>query len=48
MGEFVRFAGMYEQGYPPVAGGLMDQAASFVEAFEGWLREVKQARQVEE
>ena len=30
--EVIKFAGLYEKGLPPVAGGALDQAANFIEA----------------
>ena len=30
--DVVRMAGLFEKGLPPVAGGVLDQAAIFVEA----------------
>ena len=30
--EVIRYAELFERGLPPVAGGVLDQAATFVEA----------------
>lgn len=30
--EVIRYAGLYEKGLPPVAGGALDQAANFIDA----------------
>ena len=30
--EVIRFAELFERGLPPVAGGVLDQAVTFVEA----------------
>jgi len=30
--EVIKFAGLYEKGLPPVAGGSLDQAKNFIDA----------------
>ena len=37
--EVIRFAELYEKGLPPVAGGALDQAGSFIEASVFVMRE---------
>ena len=37
--EFIRAAELTRKGLPPVAGGQLDQTASFCEAYRHWLAE---------
>lgn len=37
--EVIRFADLYEKGLPPVAGGALDQARSFIESAAFVMRE---------
>lgn len=45
MQRFAQFARLYEQGALPVAGGIVDQAWSFVDAVDYWLRDMSVARE---
>lgn len=43
--EFIQLAELYEKGLPPVAGGVLDQAAAFVGAFAYYQQQMNRVRE---
>lgn len=44
MGQFIELVDLFDEGLPPVAGGALDQAASFLEAARRFKTEEQRAK----
>jgi hypothetical protein len=44
LGQFVELVDLFDEGLPPVAGGALDQAASFLEAARRFKNEEQRAK----